>query len=382
MKLRNFDFSKKVLLHPEQISKIKNGSRPFPLTIELDLTNHCNHRCSFCVWGEHISVDKSSLEKETIKNCLQDMKDLGTKAITFTGGGEPMIHKNFFEILPFSKSLGFDCGLITNGSAITERNCGLLLKNLNWIRLSMSGGDKESYLAVQGKDHFELVCKNLEMLCKEKKAKKSNLKIGIRMLITKENLHTLIKLTKIIYQLDGVDYMQIAPDHDNEDGGKFWHGESVKTEITKAEILLKEKNIKFVTSGFEILNTSKQNKDKILDKPTKCYAHFYQVAIMADGNVAFCKNARFDEKYSVGNINKNTIKEIWNSEKNKKFEGWVRPNNCGLTCKNIRVNLGAEEILEANKKEKTILNKSHYEKLSKEYIKENPSDPLDINFVG
>jgi radical SAM protein with 4Fe4S-binding SPASM domain len=382
MKLRNFDFSKKVLLHPEQISNIKIGNRPFPLTVELDLTNHCNHRCSFCVWGEHIAVDKSSLEKETIKNCIQDMRDLGTKAITFTGGGEPMIHKNFFEILPFSKSLGLDCGLITNGSAITEKNCELLLNNLKWIRLSMSGGDKESYLAVQGKDHFELVCKNLVMLCKEKKSKQSDLKIGIRMLITKENLHTLIKLTNIICQMDGVDYLQIAPDHDNEDGGKFWHGDAVKEEINKAEILLKEKQITFVTSGFEILNTSKQNKDEILDKPAKCYAHFYQIAIMADGNVAFCKNARFDEKYSVGNINDNTIKEIWNSEKNKKFESWVRPNNCGLTCKNIRVNLGAEEILDANKKEDTILNKSYYEKLSKEYIKENPNDPLDINFVG
>ena len=202
------------------------------------------------------------------------------------------------------------------------------------------------------------------------------------MLITKENLHTLIKLTKIILQIDGIDYLQVAPDHDNEDGGKFWHGEMVKEEINKAEILLNEKNIKFVTSGFEILNTSKDNKDKILDKPTKCFAHFYQIAIMADGNVAFCKNARFDEKYSVGNINKNTIKEIWNSEKNKEFEGWVRPNNCGLTCKNIRVNLGAEEILSANKQDENYLNKSHYEKLSREYKKENPSDPLDINFVG
>ena len=40
MKLENFDFSKKVKLHPKQISSIKDGNRPFPLTIELDLTNH------------------------------------------------------------------------------------------------------------------------------------------------------------------------------------------------------------------------------------------------------------------------------------------------------------------------------------------------------
>jgi len=381
MKLENFDFSKKVKLHPEQISSLKDGNRPFPLTIELDLTNHCNHRCSFCVWGEHIAVDKSSLEKETIKQCIKDMKVLGTKAITFTGGGEPMIHKDFYEILSFAKSIGLDCGLITNGSAITEKNCDLLMKNLKWIRLSMSGGDKDSYLAVQGKDHFELVCKNLEMLCKDKKGAKSDLKVGIRMLITEENLHTLTKLTKIIVDMEGINYLQIAPDHDNEDGGKFWHGENVEQEKNKAEILLKEKNIKFITSGFEILNTSEDNKEEILNKPRKCYAHFYQIAIMADGNVAFCKNARFDEKFSVGNINKNTIQEIWNSKKNKEFESWVRPNNCGLTCKNIRVNLGAEEILSAKNQEETQSN-LHHKELLKKYEQEHPSDPLDINFVG
>ena len=384
MELENFDFSKKVKLHPKQISNIKNGNRPFPLTIELDLTNHCNHRCSFCVWGEHIAVDKSSLKKEIIKKCIKDMKDLGTKAITFTGGGEPMIHKDFYEILSFTQSIGLDCGLITNGSAITEKNCDLLMKNLKWIRISISGGDKESYFKVQGKDHFGLVFKNLEMLCKEKKRSDSNLKVGVRMLITKENFHTLIELSKIIVSIEGINYLQIAPDHDNEDGGKFWHSKNLKEEKNKAEILLKKKNINFITSGFEILNTSEGNKEEILNKPRKCYAHFYQIAIMANGNVAFCKNARLDEKFSIGNININTIQEIWNSEKNKEFESWVRPNNCGLTCKNIRVNLGAEEILSAKNIENLEKSKSEldYKTLLEKYKKAYPSDPLDINFVG
>ena len=128
------------------------------------------------------------------------MKKLGAKAITFTGGGEPMIHKNFYEILKRSNEIGFDCGLITNGSVITEKNAELLLKNLNWLRVSMSGGDKESYFKVQGKDHFELVCKNLKY-CHLPKKLKSNTKLGLRMLITKENIHTLYNLAEIIKKL-------------------------------------------------------------------------------------------------------------------------------------------------------------------------------------
>ena len=70
MKLKNFDFTQKVYLHPEHIIKLKNNERPFPMTIEVDLTNHCNHRCSFCCWGEDIAVDKSTLDTKIIKKSL------------------------------------------------------------------------------------------------------------------------------------------------------------------------------------------------------------------------------------------------------------------------------------------------------------------------
>ena len=77
MELKSFDFSQKIALHPKRYYEIKEDKRPFPLTIEIDLTNHCNHRCSFCVWGEHISTDKSSLNTDVINKCIVDMKNLG-----------------------------------------------------------------------------------------------------------------------------------------------------------------------------------------------------------------------------------------------------------------------------------------------------------------
>ena len=197
------------------------------------------------------------------------------------------------------------------------------------------------------------------------------------MLITKENVHTMCNLADIISKIDGVNYLQIAPDHDNDDNGIFWHGDLVKKEKEKSEKILKQKKIDFITSGFEILNTNNSKRKNTLDIPSKCFAHFYQVAITADGNVTFCKNARFDKNFIIGNINSNTIEEVWNSEKNKELEKWVRPNNCGLLCKNIRVNLEMEEI-NASKNKSNLFKTTEVD----EYIKNNPDDPLDINFVG
>ncbi len=366
MELKSFDFSQKVALHPERYYEIKENKRPFPLTIEIDLTNHCNHRCSFCVWGEHISTDKSSLDTDVINKCIADMRKLGAKAITFTGGGESMIHKDFHKILLKTKKLGFDCGLITNGSAITDNKCEELLNNCNWIRFSVSGGDKESYYAVQGKDHFDLVTKNIKMICSHKKNKNKKTKIGIRMLITKENLYTLVKLANTHKNTEGIEFIQVAPDHMSTDGGKFWNSDVVKSEINAAEKILKQRKIDLITSGFEILSTSYENVKEMIDIPKRCYAHFYQISIMADGNVAFCKNSRFKPEYQIGNINQNKISDIWKSAINKELESWIKPNNCGLTCKNIRVNLGYEALL---KDEKLFNNKKI-------------DESIDPNFVG
>ena len=349
MKLKNFDFAQKVYLHPEHTVKLKNNERPFPMTIEVDLTNHCNHRCSFCCWGEDIAVDKSTLDTKTIKKCINDMKKLGAKAICFTGGGEPMIHKDFYQILSFTNENGLDCGLITNGSAIIEERCDDLINNLNWLRVSISGGDATSYNKVQGKDHFERVINNISMLAKKKIKKDSNIKIGLRMLVNEINLYTLSKLAERIKNIDGINYLQISPNQFSNDEGKFWNGPDVANETKKTEEILKLSKIELLTSSFEILSTSKEENEKLINYPKKCYAHFYQITIMADGHVAFCKNARFNKKYFVGNINKDNIKNIWNSKTNLEIEKWVRPNNCGLICKVIRVNIGVQNVMTPNK---------------------------------
>src|SRR3970040_1629006 len=130
LSLEQFDFSKKFLLHPEQISRYIKVERPFPINIEVDLTELCNHGCSFCYSAWYRKWDRSSLDTDIVKQRLEEARNMGTKSITFTGGGEPMLHKDFMEILQYSTQLGLENGLITNGSAVTEKNVGELRKNV------------------------------------------------------------------------------------------------------------------------------------------------------------------------------------------------------------------------------------------------------------
>jgi GTP 3',8-cyclase len=339
LKLHNFDFTKKILYHPEKISSYQKGERPFPITIEVDLTNRCNHRCSFCFYAEHIGVeaDKPNLDTTLIKSRLKEAKELGTKAISFTGGGEPTIHKDYVEIVEYAHKIGLDVGTITNGSTITSRNVETLIENLQWIRFSLAGGDAESYKKVQGVDQFELIVKNIELISKRKHELKSNLNIGIRTLVTPENIHTLEKFATRIKDLH-IDYYQLAPDQFSDDKGLFWNSENTQIIFKNVKKILDSTGIKLLTTTYMVAQEN-------LDYPKTCYAHFFMIAILAEGYVTFCKNARGEDNFYIGNINDKSLKEIWDDVKNKEIEKWVRPNNCGLFCKHMSINNTMEDLM-------------------------------------
>ncbi len=339
LKLHNFDFSKKIFFHAEKIVAYKEGKRPFPTTVEIDLANVCNHKCTFCNFADTLSKDNTMLDKNVVKRALKEAYELGTRGVSFTGGGEPMVHRDYVEIIEYSKNLGIDNGTITNGSLIRSSNVEVLNKCLSWIRISMAGGDRESYQAVQGVDHFEKVLNNLRMLLETRRAMQSRLNIGVKILVTPRNLVSLENLAHILVETD-IDYLQFNPDQYTTDGGRFWNSAETQNVFKTVKEILAKNNIKLLSAGFRI-----DEEKEALDYPRTCYAHFFQAAITAKGELTFCKNAREADQYHLGNINEKSLTEIWNSENVKRIESWIRPNNCGLFCKNMALNRSMEDVL-------------------------------------
>lgn len=344
--LHQFDFSRKFLLHPGQISKYMKGERPFPINIELDLTEVCNHNCNFCFSAAYRKGNRSSLDTKIVKQRLEEAYGLGTKSISFTGGGEPMLHKSFMDILQYSSEIGLENGLLTNGSVITEKNVDDLKKYLKWVRVSMAGGNREAYNLVQGKDHFDRVINNVKML--SNKTGKYTTKVGVRMLVLEDNLYSVEDLARALEGTD-VSYLQVAPDEFTLDGGRFWRSDKTRETFNKTKEILDP--ITLLGPGYSV------NQQELIDHSRTCYAHFFQVAISGNGDFMFCKNSRGKNEYALGNINSQSLVEIWDSEKSKDLEGRIRPNNCGLFCKNLYLNNGMEDTV-------------------------HPDSSLDVNFVN
>lgn len=95
------------------------------LSLELEFTKRCNLRCIYCYAsaGEPLDGEMSTGE---ILDVVSQARALGAKTIILLGGGEPLIHPAFSEIIGRIHGMGLSQVLFTNGMLLTGEMCRLL----------------------------------------------------------------------------------------------------------------------------------------------------------------------------------------------------------------------------------------------------------------
>ena len=88
-----------------------------PMTVQLELTYKCNLLCSFCY---NSPLGRQELTGDQWIPALDKLKQAGTFTITLTGG-EPMCHRDFFDIAQGVRDRGFVLKTYTNGVLLADR---------------------------------------------------------------------------------------------------------------------------------------------------------------------------------------------------------------------------------------------------------------------
>ena len=121
------------------IIKIKFFKKRIPLYCEWEITSRCNMKCSFCsTWVDNRNTKKDILKKEAL-TIIDQLAELGTKMIHFSGG-EPTLRDDLSELISYAQSKGILVALTTNGSASNE-----IIKKISHadiIRVSIDGPEK------------------------------------------------------------------------------------------------------------------------------------------------------------------------------------------------------------------------------------------------
>ena len=122
----------KMLLDMDLIKSTQEG-RVIPIHIQFLPTNKCNRNCTFCSCNAR---DKElEINFTTAKKIIDKCKALGTKSVTITGGGEPLLYPYINELISYYHTNGIKIGLVTNGillHTIPEKTINKMI----WCRIS------------------------------------------------------------------------------------------------------------------------------------------------------------------------------------------------------------------------------------------------------
>ena len=125
--LKNINRKKPILNRDPQFFK----NIPLPSWIELSLIDVCNRACTFCPKSDD-SIAPNTHQKMTltlIDKLIYDLKKINFEgAFCLCGYGEPMLHKEFYEII---NKLGVIGGveIITNGDLVNKKTLLKLYKS-------------------------------------------------------------------------------------------------------------------------------------------------------------------------------------------------------------------------------------------------------------
>ena len=117
--------------------------KPIPSWIELSIIDVCNRSCIFCPKSDPKIAPNTfqKMEKPIIKKLCRDLKKMKYKgSVVLCGYGEPMLHKNVFDICDQLSKVSF-VEVVTNGDTLNPKTINrLYVSNVNKLLISMYDG--------------------------------------------------------------------------------------------------------------------------------------------------------------------------------------------------------------------------------------------------
>jgi MoaA/NifB/PqqE/SkfB family radical SAM enzyme len=335
----------KVLRDLERLQAIRER-RPFPpKQIEIVLSDLCNHDCWFCMYRQSGMLPAGNfggnpsrfLPFEKALEILQDAHDIGTKAVLFSGGGEPTVHKQHIDVFKAALGHGLACGLITNGFLLRP-GWEDVLPAFTWLRVSLDAGDETTYSRVRKIDPgaFWRVLGNVRKIRDEIDCQETSCYLGVGFVVTKENLHECAKAAWWSSE-HGAHSIRFNPARTPE-GAKYYDGilDEVMDNINAA--------VQAVPKGF-VLEQFIPRIDDLSHPPDYTTCHYQQLApfIGADQKVYRCCHTAYSSQGFIADISSVRFRDAWygseTRERMKSFDAGTCSN-----CTFNRINRGVESL--------------------------------------
>lgn len=271
------EFGQEYIDYREKWRKSNKFSIPdFPVHLDIEVVDDCNYRCKFCFRNIDSAITDDintgvQFDMDLYKRILEEGKENNLRAINFGFSGEPIMNDNLPKMIKMARNYGvIDIRILTNGSLLTKEKIKNLLKaGVTFFSISMDAATAQTYYKIKGVKLFNRVYNNLKLLYTIRE------KMGLSLPVIRASFYP--------------------------------------NPINKKEVSVFMKMVKPYTDFIDIQTfIDINNKGKSASAEYDCDMPFRRLAIFANRKVAPC--CAFHSKLLVvGDIKKNTLKEIWNS---------------------------------------------------------------------
>jgi wyosine [tRNA(Phe)-imidazoG37] synthetase (radical SAM superfamily) len=318
--------SEKVLVHLKYWESIQRGIIPSPIAFVVCPSSACNYGCEYCNSNVVIKKNPFLMNIETMDTIIEAAKYWGTKAITLSGGGEPLLNKNVSHLIGGATDIGVEVAVITNGFNI-ELHIADLLK-CKWIGVSIDAGNKKTYSELKAVDpkYYTKVIENIKMLAEAKDKSSSDVNITAKYLIHPNNYREIFEFVRNA-KASGCDNVYIRP------GDDPWFTENrvfkfsdiqvatVSEQIQEAKNLY-EDNIFKVYSALPKYDTD----FKSIKNFKNCWSPYVTFTVDSYGNLEMCCDHLGNKNFRLCHIDK--ALDLWGSDMHKKLVGNINVSKC------------------------------------------------------
>jgi MoaA/NifB/PqqE/SkfB family radical SAM enzyme len=403
--------SHKLVYHREWVKKWHSAQNNwelaktiYPIYIEISPAGQCNHRCPWCA-ADYIGYKNRLLDPGRFRFILEGMTNRrrggeewnGVKSIMFAGEGEPTLHPKLAQMIGDTKRANIDVALTTNGTKMNAEFIDEALPYITWIKISLDAASASVHalnhhttleqfatavqdpayalklgteLTARFKGEFRRILQNIEYACQQNRKRGLNCMIGAQLLMNPTNIGEVYKFAKLMKGV-GCDYCVIKPysqglysinRQENILGPDFHYDDFLHLGGKLKELSGPNYNVVFRSKAMQ------SHEDQNRHCPICQAVPMAWGYIMTTGEFSSCGCGAFlpqdvdagDRRFVLGDINKQSFQEIWESERRRENWEFVRNrldiSECRKNCRMDAINrfLGSIKDIEPDDLESAL----------------------------
>lgn len=317
-----------------------------PVHIRIKPVNHCNHNCWYCAYrvrnlqlGEDIDY-KDQIPEAKMFEIVDDVIAIGVKAVTFSGGGEPLLYKPMPEVVRRLAAGGVRVATLTNGSRLKGKVADAFAEYGTWVRVSTDGWDDASFAKSRGIREGEF--SNLLRNMRDFTSRGSKCVLGVSFIVDEANCSHLYDACALFKDV-GVNHVKFSGVVVSNSGAEnsAYHArirDIVTEQIERARGLADER--------FAVINHYHDLGDRFQKSYTSCPYLMFLTIIGADCKVYTCQDKAFTESGTLGSIKDRRFRDFWFSEENcRRLFGLDPSKDCTHHCVSHSKNLAIMDLL-------------------------------------